>query len=122
MRDRSLRTAAPNRSTSRQRRRDSVLNSATTAKMIAKHRSVWRSASAESTKRYCCMGMLNSPAVRKDSPWDSASPSTRPAASDAAPTQAVSMSTMADTWAGRMPRRRYTPNSRLRLRMRKRFA
>ncbi len=64
-------------------------------------------ASPENTKRYCAHGMLNSPAVKNDSPCDSAKPSARPTAKrHAAPTAAVSMSTMADTLRGRMPRSR----------------
>ena len=85
---------------------DSVLNSATTTKISTKHRSVCANASDENMKRYCCMGMLNSPAVKNDNPRESPTPSARPTANEIAPTQTVSMSTMAETCPGRMPRSR----------------
>ena len=40
------------------------------------------------------MGMLNSAAVKNESPWESAMPSARPIASDTMPTKSVSINTI----------------------------
>ena len=66
--ERSLRACAESRSISRKRRMDSVLNSATTAKMHAKHASVCTRASGEKTNRYLRHGDAEQPRRQKRQP------------------------------------------------------